>query len=74
MPDQLPERVEVEVETSPGQWDRFTAECECRGLVRRIRDMEVLSLGPGHQTRPMEYNRKYACATCGKPLLREGEE
>jgi hypothetical protein len=60
----------VEVETTPGTWERFSADCDCGGDVRRVTDYQVLSLGPGHQTRPMAYNVEYECATCGKSLTR----
>lgn len=59
---------EVELETSPGRWEKFSASCDCKGEVRRITEGEVWSLGPGHRTQPMIKSRRYECATCGAAL------
>lgn len=61
----------VEVEVEPGTWKRFRAECSCGGQVRRNRDYEQWSLGPGHQTQPLLMAVSYECADCGMPLTPE---
>lgn len=58
----------VEVEVGDGTWIPLFAECECQAQVRRIMQREVLSLGPGHQSRPMVTGVTYECAACGAPL------
>lgn len=64
----------MELETSAGKWERFKP-CRCgRDVIpEKITDGEIWSLGPGHQTSPMNLVVSYGCRRCGEQLQREAD-